>query len=72
MSAEQGTKNPLEKSPEYMRKAYLYTGVLFLVAVIGSMILAWRITDAETRERAAQEAQQLEEEGVSGQQERRR
>lgn len=71
MSTEEPKKNRLEKSPEYMRKAYLYTGILFLLAIIGSSILAMRIIDAEEREQAAQEASENEEQS-STEQERRR
>ena len=67
MSEQKG----LKKSPEYMRQAYIYTGILFLIALIGSSILATRIIGAEARDQAAQEAQE-EQEGASTEQERRR
>ncbi len=53
------TKKPQEKSPEYMRKAYLYTGILLILALIGGAILSNLIIGAEAR--SASEAEQSEE-----------
>ena len=53
-----------KKDAAYMRKAYLYSGILFVVALIGSLILSWRIVKQEEFEaqRAAEAAQEVAEE----------
>lgn len=61
MTSQPPEQFPPKKSPEYMRKAYLYTGILFVVCLIGAVILANRITTAEAaRDALLQEAEQAE------------
>lgn len=63
---ENQNRHSLKKSPEYMRKAYTYTAILFVIALIGSSILAMRIIAIENLDRPATEA--TEEEGDEGDQ----
>lgn len=55
-----------KKDAAYMRKAYLYSGILFVIALIGSLFLSWRIVKQEEFEaqRAAEAAQQIEAEST--------
>ncbi len=53
MKPDPQPKRPLKKDAEYMRKAYLYTAILFVIAGIGAKILAFRIIQIESMEEPA-------------------
>ena len=46
-------KKPRKKDADYMRKAYLYTGILLILGLIGGLLLADRIVTAEAGDRSA-------------------
>ncbi len=62
MTSKLPPKQPHKKDAEYMRKAYMYSAILLIFGLLGSLLLAERIVTTQAKQTAEIEALEQEKE----------